>query len=115
MWKIIWIDLGTTNCCVSYMLWDKSDVIANSEWARTTPSTVYIKGDEMLVWDLAKRKAILEPKNVIFETKRLIGRKFKEIKEEVDDLPYDMKEWSDGGILITIDKKDYKPESCSGL
>lgn len=115
MWKIIWIDLGTTNSCVSYMLWDKSDVIANWEWARTTPSIVYIKGDEMLVWDLAKRKAILEPKSVIFETKRFIGRKFKEVKDEVEDMPYDMKEWSDGGILITINKKDYKPEQLSGF
>ena len=115
MWKVIWIDLGTTNSCVSYMLWDKSEVIANSEWARTTSSIVYIKGDEMLVGDLAKRKAILEPKNVIFETKRFIGRKFKEVKDEVKDMPYDMREGSDGGIIITVDKKDYKPEQLAGF
>ena len=115
MGKVIWIDLGTTNSCVAYMLGDKSEVIANSEWARTTSSIVYIKGDEMLVGDLAKRKAILEPKNVIFETKRFIGRKFKEVKDEVKDMPYDMKEWSDGGIIITVDKKDYKPEQLAGF
>ena len=115
MWKIIWIDLGTTNSCVAYMMWDKSDVIANAEGTRTTPSIVYIKGEEMLVGDLAKRKAILEPKNVIFETKRFIGRKFKEVKEEVKDAPYDIKEGSDGGVLITIDNKDYKPEQLSGF
>lgn len=115
MWKIIWIDLWTTNSCVSYMLWDKSEVIANSEWARTTPSIVYIKWDEMLVWDLAKRKAILEPKNVIFETKRFIWRKFKEVENEVKDAPFDMKEWKDGWVLITIDWKDYKPEQISGF
>lgn len=69
----------------------------------------------MLVGDLAKRKAILEPKNVIFETKRFIGRKFKEVKDEVKDMPYDMKEWSDGGIIITVDKKDYKPEQLAGF
>lgn len=115
MWKVIWIDLWTTNSCVSYMLWDKSEVIANSEWARTTPSIVYIKGDEMLVGDLAKRKAILEPKNVIFETKRFIGRKFKEVENEVKDAPFDMKEWKDGWVVICIDWKDYKPEQISGF
>ena len=115
MWKVIWIDLWTTNSCVSYMLWDKSEVIANSEWARTTPSIVYIKWDEMLVWDLAKRKAILEPKNVIFETKRFIWRKFKEVENEVKDAPFDMKEWKDGWVLICIDWKDYKPEQISGF
>ena len=115
MWKVIWIDLWTTNSCVSYMLWDKSEVIANSEWARTTPSIVYIKWDEMLVWDLAKRKAILEPKNVIFETKRFIWRKFKEVADEVKDSPFDMKEWKDGWVLISIDGKDYKPEQISGF
>ena len=115
MWKVIWIDLWTTNSCVSYMLWDKSEVIANSEWARTTPSIVYIKWDEMLVWDLAKRKAILEPKNVIFETKRFIWRKFKEVADEVKDSPFDMKEWKDGWVLISIDWKDYKPEQISGF
>jgi len=115
MGKVIWIDLGTTNSCVAYMLGDKSEVIANSEWARTTSSIVYIKGDELLVGDLAKRKAILEPKNVIFETKRFIGRKFKEVKDEVKDMPYDMREWSDGGIIITVDKKDYKPEQLAGF
>ncbi len=115
MWKVIWIDLWTTNSCVSYMLWDKSEVIANSEWARTTPSIVYIKWDEMLVWDLAKRKAILEPKNVIFETKRFIWRKFKEVENEVKDAPFDMKEWKDGWVLISIDWKDYKPEQISGF
>ena len=115
MGKVIWIDLWTTNSCVSYMLWDKSEVIANSEWARTTPSIVYIKWDEMLVWDLAKRKAILEPKNVIFETKRFIWRKFKEVADEVKDSPFDMKEWKDGWVLISIDGKDYKPEQISGF
>ncbi|MCK9467029.1 MAG: molecular chaperone DnaK [Candidatus Absconditabacterales bacterium] len=115
MGKVIGIDLGTTNSCVSYMLGDKSEVIANSEGARTTSSIVYIKGDEMLVGDLAKRKAILEPKNVIFETKRFIGRKFKEVKDEVKDMPYDMREGSDGGIIITVDKKDYKPEQLAGF
>ena len=115
MAKIIGIDLGTTNSCVSYMLGDKSEVIANAEGNRTTPSIVYIKGDELLVGDLAKRKAILEPKNVIYEVKRSIGRKYSEVKDELKNMTYDTKEGSDGGVLIVVDGKEYKPEQISAF
>ena len=115
MAKIIGIDLWTTNSCVSYMLGDKSEVIANSEGNRTTPSIVYIKGDELLVWDLAKRKAILEPKNVIYEVKRWIGRKYSEVKKELQDVTYDTKEGKDGWVLIVVDGKEYKPEQISAF
>lgn len=115
MAKVIGIDLGTTNSCVSYMLGDKSEVIANAEGNRTTPSIVYIKGDELLVGDLAKRKAILEPKNVIYEVKRFIGRTYTEMKEEIKHIPFDVKEASDGGILIVVGKKEYKPEQISAF
>lgn len=114
MWKIIWIDLWTTNSCVSYMMWDKSEVIANSEGNRTTPSTVYIKWDELLVWDLAKRKAILEPQNVIYEVKRFIWRKYSEVIGK-ETLPYKIKESKDGWVLIVIDGKEYKPEQISAF
>ncbi len=114
MAKIIGIDLGTTNSCVSYMLGDKSEVIANAEGKRTTPSVVYIKGDELLVGDLAKRKAILEPKNVIYEVKRFIGRKYSEVIGK-EHLPYEIKESKDGGVLIVIDGKEYKPEQISAF
>jgi molecular chaperone DnaK len=70
----------------------KSEIIANAEGKRTTPSIVYIKGDELLVGDLAKRKAILEPKNVVYEVKRFIGRKFSEVKEEIKTVPFEVKE-----------------------
>ncbi len=115
MAKVIGIDLGTTNSCVAYMMGDKSEVIANSEWNRTTPSIVYIKGDELLVGDMAKRKAILEPKNVVYEVKRFIGRKYSEIKSELKNIPFDIKEWKDGGILIVVDGKEYKPEQISAF
>ncbi len=115
MAKIIGIDLGTTNSCVSYMLGDKSEVIANAEGNRTTPSIVYIKGDELLVGDLAKRKAILEPKNVVYEVKRWIGRKYSEVKKELSEVTYDTKEGPDGGILILVDGKEYKPEQISAF
>jgi len=115
MAKVIGIDLWTTNSCVSYMLGDKSEVIANAEGNRTTPSIVYIKGDELLVGDLAKRKAILEPKNVIYEVKRWIGRKYSEVKKELKDVTYDTKEGKDGWVLIVVDGKEYKPEQISAF
>ncbi len=115
MAKIIWIDLGTTNSCVAYMLGDKSEVIANKEWKRTTPSIVYIKWDELLVGDMAKRKAILEPKNVIYEVKRFIGKKYKEVAKEAKNMPYDTKEGKDWGVVIVVDGKEYKPEQISAF
>ena len=113
MWKIIWIDLWTTNSCFAYMLGDKSEVIANAEWDRTTPSVVYIKWDQLLVWKLAKRKAILEPKNVIYEVKRFIGRKFSEVQDEIKRLPYEVVEGSSGEVLVKVDWKTYRPEEIS--
>jgi molecular chaperone DnaK len=68
-----------------------------------------------MVGTLAKRKAVLEPKNVIFEAKRFIGRKFDEIKNESKNIPYDVKKGSDGGVLISIDGKDYKPEQIAAF
>jgi len=93
----------------------KSEIIANAEGKRTTPSIVYIKGDELLVGDLAKRKAILEPKNVVYEVKRFIGRKFSKVKEEIKTVPFEVKEGKDGGCLLVIDSKEYKPEQISAF
>lgn len=76
---------------------------------------MYIKGDELLVGDLAKRKAILEPKNVVYEVKRFIGKKFKDVQKEVKSMPYETKEGKDGGVLIVIDGKEFKPEQISAL
>ncbi len=115
MWKVIWIDLWTTNSCMAYLLWWKAEVIANAEWARTTPSVVYIKWDELLVWDLAKKKAILEPKNVIYEVKRFIWMKYDEVKEEAESMPYDVKKWKDWWVVIVVDWKEYKPEQISAF
>ena len=115
MGRIIWIDLGTTNSAFAYTLNDKPEIISNSEWERTTPSVVYIKGDEVIVWTIAKRKAVLNPKNTIYEVKRFIGRKYDEAKDDVERVSYDVVKGSDGGILIKIDDKEYKPEQISAM
>lgn len=115
MWKIIWIDLGTTNSCFSYMVWEKSEIISNAEWDRTTPSVVYLKDKDLLVGRLAKNKAILSPKNVLYEIKRFIGRKYDEVKEEIKNLPYEVKKWSDGWVLLVVDWKEYKSEQISAF
>ena len=83
MSKIIGIDLGTTNSCMSVMEGGEPVVIPNSEGARTTPSIVaFAKNGERLVGQAAKRQAVTNPSNTIFSAKRLIGRKFSEVKEE---------------------------------
>ncbi len=115
MGKIIGIDLGTTNSACAYTIGDKAEIIANAEGERTTPSVVYIKGPDLMVGTLAKRKAVLEPKNVIFEAKRFIGRKWSEVQDEIKHAPFGLKQGSDGGVLIVIDGKEYKPEQISAF
>jgi molecular chaperone DnaK len=115
MSKIIGIDLGTTNSAVAYMLNSRSEIIANAEGLRTTPSIVYIKGDEMLVGETAKRKRVLEPQNVVYEVKRFIGMQYDEVKAECARMPYKTKKGKDGGVLIVVDGKEYKPEQISAF
>ena len=87
--KIIGIDLGTSNSCMAVMEGGEPEVIANSEGNRTTPSIVaFSKNGERLVGQAAKRQAVTNPANTIFSAKRLIGRKYTEIKDEVANLPY---------------------------
>ena len=115
MGKIIGIDLGTTNSAMAYTIGDKPEIIPNAEWERITPSVVYIKGDEVIVWTIAKRKAVLNPKNTIYEVKRFIGRKYDEAIDDIKRMPYEIKKWPDGGILIVVDGKEYKPEQISAM
>jgi len=89
MGKVIGIDLGTTNSVVSVMVGGEPVVIANQEGARTTPSVVsWTKEGEILVGEPAKRRAVLDPQNTIYESKRFIGRKFDEVQEEIKYVPY---------------------------
>ncbi len=110
MWKIIWIDLGTTNSCVAFMEWWEAKVIPNAEWNRTTPSIVAHKEWNIIVWTPAKRQAITNPAWTIFSAKRFIGRKFDEVKDEIASVPYEVVKWKDGSALIKFGDKEVRPE-----
>lgn len=117
MSKIIGIDLGTTNSAVAYMVAGKSEVIANSEGNRTTPSVVAInKKGERLVGQVAQRQRVTNAKNTIFSVKRLIGRKFsdKEVQKDLDIMPYDIVKKGDG-VAVKMGDKDYTPEEVSAM
>jgi len=110
MWKIIWIDLGTTNSCVAFMEWWEAKVIPNAEWNRTTPSIVAHKDGNIIVGTPAKRQAITNPAWTIFSAKRFIGRKFDEVKDEIASVPYEVVKGKNGEALIKFDGKDVRPE-----
>lgn len=110
MWKIIWIDLWTTNSCVAFMEGWEAKVIPNAEWNRTTPSIVASKDGSIIVGTPAKRQAITNPLGTIFSAKRFIGRKFDEVQDEIKNVPYEVVKWSDGAALIKFDGKEVRPE-----
>ncbi len=118
MGKIIGIDLGTTNSCVSIMERGDPIVIANQEGSRTTPSIVAFndKG-ERLVGQIAKRQAITNPDNTIFAVKRLIGRKYDsaEVQRDIKVLPYKITKASNGDAHVTCRGKDYSPAEISSM
>jgi molecular chaperone DnaK len=118
MGKVIGIDLGTTNSCVSIMSGGDPVVIANAEGSRTTPSVVAItdKG-ERLVGQIAKRQGITNPENTIFSIKRLIGRKFntRQVQEAAKRLPYKVTEASNGDAHVEIRGKRYSPAEVSAM
>ena len=120
MAKVIGIDLGTSNSCVAVVEAGEPKVITNSEGARTTPSIVgFAKDGERLVGQSAKRQAITNPENTIFSAKRLIGRKYKEIKKEVKNLPYEVVSGKNGDAYIKCkegdEEKEYAPEFISSI
>jgi molecular chaperone DnaK len=120
MAKVLGIDLGTTNSCMAVMEAGKSVVLENAEGARTTPSVVaFSKNGERLVGQPAKRQAVTNAENTIFSVKRLIGRKFSEIQEEIKRLPYKVVEGKGGGACVEVqvkgEKKTYTPEEISSF
>jgi len=116
MSKIIGIDLGTTNSCVSIMEGGEAKVITNREGGRTTPSTVAVseKG-ERLVGQIAKRQAITNPENTVFGVKRLIGRKYdsSEVQKDLKILPFKIEKAGNGDVRINLRGKHYSPAEIS--
>ena len=116
MSKIIGIDLGTTNSCVAVLESGDAKVIENTEGNRTTPSVVaFTKEGERPVGQVAKRQAITNPKNTIFSIKRFMGRKYSEIGNDANRVPYELKSGTDGDVVVNIDGKDYSAPEISAM
>ena len=120
MSKILGIDLGTTNSCMAVMEGGESTVLENSEGARTTPSVVaFAKNGERLVGQAAKRQAVTNPQNTIFSAKRLIGRKFSELKDADKRMPYTIVAAANGDAHIQVEvageKKTYSPQEIAAM
>ena len=117
MGKIIGIDLGTTNSAMAVMQSGKPEIIANSEGNRTTPSVVAVnKNGERLVGQVARRQQVTNPKNTVYEVKRLIGRRWedKEVQRDIKLMGYEMVK-SGNGVKVKMGDKEYSPEEISAM
>ena len=116
MGKIIGIDLGTTNSCVSVMEGNEPVVIDNSEGRRTTPSIVaFVEGDERKIGDPAKRQAITNPTKTIYSIKRFMGSSFDEMKKEIGRVPYKVVKGDNNTSRVLIDDRKYTPQEISAM
>ncbi|MFZ9657422.1 MAG: Hsp70 family protein, partial [Crocinitomicaceae bacterium] len=116
MGKIIGIDLGTTNSCVSVMEGNEPVVIANSEGKRTTPSVVaFVEGGERKVGDPAKRQAITNPTKTIYSIKRFMGTSFEESSKEVARVPYEVVKGDNNTPRVKIDDRLYTAQEISAI
>jgi molecular chaperone DnaK len=115
MAKAVGIDLGTTNSVISIMEAGEPVVLVNSEGNRTTPSVVGFKDQNRMVGQVAKRQAVLNPKNTLFEVKRYIGRTWDEVQEEVKRSPYEVVRGDDGGVRFVVGDKKYTSEEISAM
>ncbi|MGX7592280.1 molecular chaperone DnaK [Candidatus Karelsulcia muelleri] len=114
--KIIGIDLGTTNSCVSVIEVNGPTVIQNSEGKRTTPSIVaFTKEGEIKIGDPAKRQAVTNPKQTIFSIKRFMGRKYSEVMEELKYVPYEIIKGENDTSKVKIGEKLYSPQEISAM
>src|SRR5690349_2322498 len=114
--KIIGIDLGTTNSVVAVMEGGDPVVIPNAEGGRTTPSVVaFTKDGERLVGQVAKRQAVTNPKQTIFSIKRLMGRRFSEVQEEIKRVPYKVMAGQNGLVSVEVSGKTYTPPEISAM
>ncbi|MGI8884052.1 MAG: molecular chaperone DnaK [Pyrinomonadaceae bacterium] len=118
MSKVIGIDLGTTNCCVSVLEGGAVQIISNREGGRTTPSVVgFTDKDERLVGQIAKRQAVTNPANTLFAVKRLIGRKFdsEEVEKMRDNVPFEIVGAPNGDAHIRVLDRVYSPPEISAI
>ena len=116
MSKIIGIDLGTTNSCVSVMEGNEPVVIPNAEGKRTTPSGIaFVEGGEIKVGDPAKRQAVTNPTKTVYSIKRFMGNKFSESKKEADRVPYKVVKGDNDTPRVDIDGRLYTPQELSAM
>ena len=116
MGKIIGIDLGTTNSCVSVFEGNEPVVIANSEGKRTTPSVVgFVKDGERKVGDPAKRQAITNPKNTVFSIKRFMGETYDQVQKEIARVPYSVVKGDNNTPRVEIEGRKYTPQEISAI
>ena len=115
MAKVIGIDLGTTNSCVSVIEGSTPTVIVNSEGKRTTPSVVSFKDGDIRIGDSAKRQAVTNPENTIYSVKRFIGSKYSEIKNEAGKMSYKVKKEKGDKVVVEANGKAYVPQEISAM
>ncbi|NBY11174.1 MAG: molecular chaperone DnaK [Sphingobacteriia bacterium] len=116
MAKIIGIDLGTTNSCVSVMEGNEAVVISNNEGKRTTPSVVaFVEGGERKVGDPAKRQAITNPKKTIYSIKRFMGLSYEDAQRELKRVPYQVVKGDNNTPRVEIDDRKYTPQEISAI
>ena len=118
MAKILGIDLGTTNSAMAVIEAGEPTIIENNDGARTTPSVVAIsKTNERLVGQIAKRQAVTNPTNTIYGIKRFMGHTFDEevVQKDKEMIPYEMKKGPDGGVVVVMSGKEYRPEEVSAM
>ncbi len=116
MSKIIGIDLGTTNSCVSVMEGNEPVVIQNSEGKRTTPSVIaFVEGGERKVGDPAKRQAITNPEKTIYSVKRFMGEKFNNVKNLLKTVPYKVVKGDNNTARVRVEDRDYTPQELSAI
>ena len=116
MGKIIGIDLGTTNSCVSVFEGNEPVVIANSEGKRTTPSIVaFVDGGERKVGDPAKRQAVTNPKRTVFSIKRFMGETYEQVSKEISRVPYPVVRGGNNTPRVEIDGRQYTPQEISAM
>lgn len=116
MSKVIGIDLGTTNSCVAVLESGEPKVLENAEGNRTTPSVVAFTQDgERIVGQVAKRQAVTNPQNTVSSVKRFMGRRYNEVSEEMQRVPYAVVEGDSNEARIKIDDREHAPPEISGL